>query len=50
MRGEFGSGGSPDLLDACYYVLQDVDVGRGYESPGLGISSSDMYGRREAIE
>ncbi len=43
---EFGSGSSPDLLDACYYALQDVNVGSGYESQGLGISSGDMYGRR----
>ncbi len=34
-----------DLLDACYFTLQDVDVGHGYESQGLGISSGDMYGR-----
>ena len=43
---EFGSGSSPDLLDACYYALQNVNVGSGYESSGLGISSGDMYGRR----
>jgi hypothetical protein len=42
---EFGSGSSPDLLDACYYALQDVDVGSGYESSGLGFWSGDMYGR-----
>jgi phage terminase large subunit-like protein len=41
-----GSGSSPDLLDACYYALQDVNVGSGYESQGLGISSGDMYRRR----
>jgi len=42
---EFGSGSSPDLLDAAYYALEDVSVGSGYESQGLGISSGDMYGR-----
>jgi hypothetical protein len=41
-----GSGSSPDLLDAAYYALEDVSVGSGYESQGLGISSGDMYGRR----
>ena len=40
-----GSGSSPDLLDAAYYALEDVNVGSGYESQGLGISSGDMYGR-----
>jgi phage terminase large subunit-like protein len=43
---EFGSGSSPDLLDACYYALEDVEVGVGYESQGLGISNGDMYRRR----
>jgi hypothetical protein len=42
---EFGSGSSPGLLDACYYALQDVNVGSGYESQGIGISSGDIYGR-----
>jgi hypothetical protein len=42
---EFGSGSSPDLLDACYYALQDVDVGRSYESQGIVMETGDMYGR-----
>jgi phage terminase large subunit-like protein len=43
---EFGSGSSPDLLDAAYYALQDVDVGRGYESEGIVMETGDIYGRR----
>jgi hypothetical protein len=34
------------LLDACYYSLQDVDIGRGFESQRLGISSGDMSGEK----
>ncbi len=41
---EFGSGGSPDLLDACYYAIQDLEVGHDHSSGGIGISSGDMYG------
>jgi phage terminase large subunit-like protein len=38
---EFGSGNSPDLLDACYYALQDIALG---DSGSVGsVYAGDFY-------
>ena len=40
---EFGNGNSPDLLDATYYALQDLQLGQSTRVAGV---SGDMYGNR----
>jgi phage terminase large subunit-like protein len=40
---EFGNGNSPDLLDATYYALQNLDLARGDDLGG--VYGMDMYDR-----